>query len=84
MRSRSPAYLDEADKRRHILLQLNRQEFRLGRRVCHGHGGERAAGYREAQEETLGALGLALNVIASWNATYIQAVVARLEAEDHP
>lgn len=79
-------YLDDADKRRHILVQLNRQEFRhrLGRRVCHGHRGELVAGYREGQEETLGALKLVLNVIALWNATYIQAVVARLEAEGHP
>ena len=76
-------YLDDADKRRRILTQLNRQEFRhrLGRRVCHGHRGELAAGYREGQEETLGALGLMLNMIALWNATYIQAIVERLEAE---
>ena len=78
-------YLDDADKRRRILVQLNRQEFRhrLARRVCHGNRGELAAGYREGQEDTLGALGLILNVIALWNATYIQAAVERLEAEGH-
>ena len=78
-------YLDDADKRRCILVQINRQELRhrLARRVCHGNRGELVAGYREGQEETLGALGLVLNVIALWNATYIQAAVARLEAEGH-
>ena len=78
-------YLDDPDKRRRILTQLNRQELRhrLARRVCYGNRGELVAGYREGQEETLGALGLMLNVIALWNATYIQAAVARLEAEGH-
>ncbi len=79
-------YLDDADKRRRILTQLNRQELRhrLARRVCHGNRGELGAGYREGQEDTLGALDLVLNVIALWNATYMQAVVERLEAERHP
>ena len=79
-------YLDDADKRRRILIQLNRQELRhrLARRVCHGNRGELGAGYREGQEDTLGALDLVLNVIALWNATYMQAVVERLEAERHP
>lgn len=79
-------YLDDADKRRRILIQLNRQELRhrLARRVCHGNRGELGAGYREGQEDALGALDLVLNVIALWNATYMQAVVKRLEAERHP
>ena len=33
------------------------------------------------QEEKLGALGLMLNVIAFWNATYMQAVVENLQAQ---
>ena len=51
-------------------LRANRQEFRhrLARRVCHGRRGELTTGYREGQEEKLGALGLMLNVIALWNA----------------
>ena len=70
-----------AEKRRRILVQLNRQEYRhrLARRVCHGRRGELIAGYREGQEEKLGALGLMLNVIAFWNATYMQAVVENLQ-----
>ena len=75
-------YVNDAEKRRRILVQLNRQEYRhrLARRVCHGRRGELTAGYREGQEEKLGALGLMLNVIAFWNATYMQAVVENLQA----
>lgn len=76
-------YVDDPDRRRRILIQLNRQEYRhsLARRICHGNRGELAAPYREGQEETLGALGLLLNVIAFWNATYMQAVVDRMTDE---
>ena len=75
-------YVNDAEKRRRILVQFNRQEYRhrLARRVCHGRPGELIAGYREGQEEKLGALGLMLNVIAFWNATYMQAVVENLQA----
>ena len=78
-------YLNDGEKRRRILVQLNRQEFRhrLARRVCHGRRGELTTGYREGQEEKLGALGLMLNVIAFWNAIYIQAVVENLQAQGH-
>ena len=50
------------------------------KRRDHGRRGELTAGYREGQEEKLGALGLMLNVIAFWNATYMQAVVENLQA----
>ena len=78
-------YVNDAEKRRRILVQLNRQEYRHrpARRVCHGRRGELTAGYREGQEEKLGALGLMLNVIAFWNATYMQAVVENLQAQGH-
>ena len=36
-----------------------------------------------AAAEKLGALGLMLNVIAFWNATYMQAVVENLQAQGH-
>ena len=67
------------------MFQLNRQEFRhrLARRVCHGRRGELTTGYRKGQEEKLGALGLVLNVIALWNAIYIQVVVETLQAQGH-
>ena len=50
------------------------------KRRDHGRRGELTAGYREGQEEKLSALGLMLNVIAFWNATYMQAVVENLQA----
>ena len=84
-RARYGRYVNDGEKRRGILVQLNRQEFRhrLARRVCHGRRGELAAGYREGQEEKLGALGLVLNAIALWNAIYIQVVVETLQAQGH-
>src|SRR4051794_2230723 len=76
-------YIDSKEKRRRILPQLNRQEFRhrLARRVCHGDRGEIRKAHRQEQEEQLGALGLTLNAIALWNTTYIQAAVDQLTRE---
>ena len=76
-------YIDSKEKRRRILTQLNRQEFRhrLARRVCHGDRGEIRKAYRQEQEEQLGALGLTLNAIALWNSTYIQAAIDQLTLE---
>lgn len=76
-------YIDSKEKRRRILTQLNRQEFRhrLARRVCHGDRGEIRKAYRHEQEEQLGALGLTLNAIALWNSTYIQAAINQLTQE---
>ena len=78
-------YVNDGEKRRRILVQLNRQEYRhrLARRICHSRRVELTAGYREGQEEKLGALGLMLNVIAFWNATYMQVVVANLQSRGH-
>ena len=76
-------YVDSKEKRRRILTQLNRQEFRhrLARRVCHGDRGEIRKAHRHEQEEQLGALGLTLNAIALWNSTYIQAAIGQLTRE---
>lgn len=76
-------YVHDEEKRRSILTQLNRHEFRhrLVRRVCHGERGEIKRLYRQGQEEQLGALGLVLNGIALWNATYIQAALDQLASE---
>jgi len=76
-------YIDSKEKRRRILTQLNRQEFRhrLARRVCHGDRGEIRKAHRHEQEEQLGALGLTLNAIALWNSTYIQAAIDQLTQE---
>lgn len=76
-------YVDSKEKRRRILTQLNRQEFRhrLARRVCHGDRGEIRKALRHEQEEQLGSLGLTLNAIALWNSTYIQAAIGQLTQE---
>ena len=73
-------YIDDADFRRRILVQLNRQELRqkLARRICHGNRGEVRNALRQGQEEQLGALGLALNAVTHWNAVYMQEALARL------
>ena len=77
--------LDDADKRgAHPPSSTAKSSATApARRVYHGNRGELAAGCREGQKETLGALGPVLNVVAPWNATTIQAAVAPLEAEDH-
>lgn len=66
-----------------ILIQLNRQELRhrLGRRVHHGERGEIRSPLRQGQEEQLGALGLALNAIAYWNAVYMQEALRQITAQ---
>ena len=78
-----PGYVDSEETRRRILTQLNRQEFRhrLARRVCYGDRGEIRKAHRQEQEKQLGALGLTLNAIALWNATYIQAAIDQLARE---
>jgi TnpA family transposase len=76
-------YIDDEGKRRAILTQLNRHEarHRLIRAVCHGKRGEIRKPHRQGQEEQLGVLGLVLNAIALWNATYIGAAVEQVRAE---
>ncbi len=76
-------YIDDEGKRRAILTQLNRHEarHRLIRAVCHGKRGEIRKPHRQGQEDQLGVLGLVLNAIALWNATYIGAAVEQIRAE---
>ena len=64
----SLTYIDDENRRRATLTQLNRGEGRhsLGRAVFHGKRGELRQRYREGQEDQLGALGLVLNVIVLW------------------
>ena len=65
-------YIDDAEFRRRILVQLNRQEFchKLARKIYHGDRGEMRNALRQGQEEQLGALGVALNAVIHWNAIY--------------
>ena len=76
---------DEAFRRR-ILGQLNRNEgrHRLARTMFHGKQGELRQRYREGQEDQLGALGLAVNIVVLWNTIYMDAVLDQLRAEGHP
>jgi TnpA family transposase len=73
-------YIDDPAFRRRILVQLNRQELRhrLGRRIHLGERGEIRSPLRQGQEEQLGALGLALNVVVHWNAVYMQEALGKI------
>jgi TnpA family transposase len=77
--------LDDEDKRRENLTQLNRGEGRhsLARALFHGKRGELRQRYREGQEDQLGALGLVLNMIVLWNTIYIEAALNQLKKEGY-
>jgi TnpA family transposase len=79
-------YLDDEEKRRATLTQLNRGEGRhsVARAVFHGKRGELRQAYREGQEDQLGALGLVLNMIVLWNTLYMDAALNQLRAEGYP
>ena len=79
----SLSYIDDKNRRRVTLLQLNRTEGRhsLARDVFHGKRGELRQRYREGQEDQLGALGLVVNIIVLWNTIYMDAVLAQLKQE---
>lgn len=76
-------YIDDAEFRRRILIQLNRQEFRhkLARKIYHGDRGEVRNALRQGQEDQLGALGLILNAVTHWNAIYMQEAITKLAAD---
>jgi len=78
-------YIDDEDKRRDTLIQLNRGESRhsLAREVFHGKRGELHQRYREGQEDQLGSLGLVTNVIILWNTIYMEAILNQLRKEGH-
>ncbi len=79
-------YIDDENRRRATLLQLNRTEGRhsLARDVFHGKRGELRQRYREGQEDQLGALGLVVNIIVLWNTLYMDAALAQLRQEGYP
>jgi len=78
-------YINDEEKRRETLIQLNRGESRhsLARTVFYGKRGELRQQYREGQEDQLGALGLVLNIIALWNTIYMDAVLTQLRKEGY-
>lgn len=75
--------INDENKRRDNLIQLNRTEGRhsLARAVFHAKRGELRQRYREGQEDQLGALGLVLNIIVLWNTIYIEAALVQLRQE---
>ncbi len=75
--------IDDENKRRGTLTQLNRGEGRhsLARVVFHGKRGELRQRYREGQEDQLGALGLVVNMIVLWNTIYMNAALEQLRQE---
>lgn len=79
-------YIDDENKRRRTLTQLNRGEDRhkLARAVFHGKRGELRQRYREGQEDQLGALGLVVNIIILWNTLYINAALEQLASDGYP
>jgi len=79
-------YIDDENRRRATLLQLNRGEGRhsLARDIFYGKRGELRQRYREGQEDQLGALGLVVNIIVLWNTIYIDAALAQLRQEGYP
>jgi len=75
--------LDDENRRRATLSQLNRGEGRhsVARAIFHGKRGELRQRYREGQEDQLGALGLVVNMIVLWNTIYIEAALEQLRKE---
>ena len=56
----------------------------MARAVFHGKRGELRQHYREGQEDQLGALGRAVNIITLWNTIYMDAVLEQLRSEGYP
>jgi len=78
-------FIDDEGYRRRILTQLNRGEGRheVARTIFHGKRGELRQRYREGQEDQLGALGLAVNIVALWNTVYMDATLGQLRVEGY-
>jgi len=73
-------FVASEDYRRRIRVQLNRGEsrHRLARAIFHGRRGEVREGYRDGQEEVLGALGFVTNAVVLWNTLYMDAALTHL------
>ena len=79
-------FIDDEDRRRSTLQQLNLGEGRhaLARDVFHGKRGALYQRYREGQEDQLSALGLVVNMIVLWNTLYTDAILAQLRSQGYP
>lgn len=79
-------YIDDENRRRGTLVQLNLGEGRhaLARDIFHGKRGELYQRYREGQEDQLGALGIVVNIVVLWNTIYMDAVLTQLRKDGYP
>lgn len=79
-------YIDNENRRRSTLLQLNLSEGRhaLARDIFHGKRGKLYQRYREGQEDQLSALGMVVNIIVLWNTIYMNAALTQLREEKYP
>lgn len=73
-------YLADAEKRREVLVQLNRGEewHRLARAVFVGQGGELRQRYVVGQENRLKGLNLVVSAIVLWNTWQMEQAIERL------
>jgi TnpA family transposase len=76
----------DPDYRRTIKGMRNLQEGRhdLARHIFHGRRGELHQAYRAGMEDQLGALGLVLNCVTTWNTVYTDRALTQLRADGHP
>ena len=79
------AWIDSEELRRETSVGLNRHEgrHRVARIIFHGNEGQLRQPYRDGQEDQLGALGFALNVLVLWNAQYLDDAIEQLRATGH-
>lgn len=76
-------YIDDENRRRAILLQLNLGEGRhsLARDLFHNKRGELQHRYWEGQEDQLSALSVVVNIIVLFYTIYLDAALAQLRKE---
>jgi len=74
-------YIDDANYRKRISIQLNHGEQRhqLARKVFHGRRGQLWQKYQDGQEDQLGTLGPVVNIIVLWNTLYMNKIIDRLQ-----
>lgn len=80
------SYVDAESFRRAIKRMRNLQEGRhgLGKYVFHGRRGELREPYHAGMEDQLGALGIVINCITSWNTVYLDAILDLLRTDGFP
>lgn len=79
-------FVDDPAYRREMKAMRNLQEGRhaLARHIFHGREGKLHQGYRDGQEDQLGALGLVLNCVTLWNTIYLDHALTALREQGYP